>query len=104
MFGDNAHAAPPAWAAIQARTAALGFDIPSEADTGALLRLLVASKPSGRLLELGTGTGLATAWLLGGMDADARLVSVDVDPVVQDVAREHLRDELHHFLLWRILT
>ncbi|WP_454715256.1 hypothetical protein [Caulobacter segnis] len=47
MFGDNAHAAPPAWAAIQARTAALGFDMPSEANTGALLRLLAASRPEG---------------------------------------------------------
>src|SRR4051812_22450219 len=99
MFGDNAHTAPAAWATIQARTAALGFDMPSEADAGALLRLLAATKPGGRMLELGTGTGLATAWLLAGMDAGARLVSVDVDPIVQDVAREHLRDERVRFIL-----
>ncbi|WP_454759386.1 O-methyltransferase [Caulobacter segnis] len=99
MFGDNAHAAPPAWAAIQARTAALGFDMPSEANTGALLRLLAASKPGGWLLELGTGTGLATTWLLAGLDAGARLVSVDVDAVVQDVAREHLKNERLRFVL-----
>lgn len=99
MFGDNAHTAPAAWTTIQARTAALGFDMPSEANTGALLRLLAASKPGGRLLELGTGTGLAAAWLLDGMDAGARLVSVDVDPVVQDVAREHLKDERLRFIL-----
>ena len=99
MFGDNASAAPAAWASIQARTAALGFDMPSEADTGALLRLLAASKPGGRMLELGTGTGLATAWLLAGLDASASLVSVDVDPVVQDVARELLRDERLRFVL-----
>jgi predicted O-methyltransferase YrrM len=97
MFGDNA--APVAWTAIQARTAALGFDMPSEADTGALLRLLAASKPGGRMLELGTGTGLATAWLLDGLDARASLVSVDVDPVVQDVAREHLKDGRLRFIL-----
>jgi predicted O-methyltransferase YrrM len=99
MFGDNAHTAPAAWTTIQARTAALGFDMPSEGDTGALLRLLAASKPGGRLLELGTGTGLATAWLLDGLDAVARLVSVDVDPVVQGVAREHLKDERLRFVL-----
>lgn len=99
MFGDNAHTAPAAWTRIQARTAALGFDMPSEANTGALLRLLAASKPGGRLLELGTGTGLAAAWLLDGMDAGARLVSVDVDPVVQDVARDHLKDERLRFIL-----
>ncbi|NQE60330.1 O-methyltransferase [Caulobacter sp. RHG1] len=99
MFGDNASAAPAAWAEIQARTAALGFDMPSEANTGALLRLLAASKPGGRMLELGTGTGLATAWLLAGLDASASLVSVDVDPVVQDVARAHLKDERLRFVL-----
>jgi predicted O-methyltransferase YrrM len=39
---------------------------------------------------LGTGTGLATAWLLAGMDADARLTSLDVDDTVQAVARAEL--------------
>ncbi|MET3664477.1 methyltransferase domain-containing protein [Caulobacter sp. 1776] len=99
IFGDNTHAAPAAWSAIQARTAALGFDMPSEANTGALLRLLAASKPGGRMLELGTGTGLATAWLLDGLGAGASLVSVDVDPVLQDVAREHLKDQRLRFVL-----
>jgi predicted O-methyltransferase YrrM len=99
MFGDNASAAPAAWATIQARTTALGFDMPSEANAGALLRLLAASRPGGRLLELGTGTGLATAWLLDGLDASARLISVDVDPVVQEVARETLRDDRLSFVL-----
>lgn len=99
MFGDNTSAAPAAWGEIQARTAALGFDMPSEGDTGALLRLLAASKPGGRMLELGTGMGLATAWLLDGLDAAASLVSVDVDAVVQDVAREHLKDDRLRFVL-----
>jgi predicted O-methyltransferase YrrM len=99
MLGDNDHAAPTAWRVIQARTAALGFDMPSEANTGALLGLLAASKPGGHLLELGTGTGLATAWLLDGMDVSARLISVDVDPVVQGVARDLLRDDRVRFVL-----
>ena len=82
--------APPAWAKLCLRTAELGFDMPSEPRTGALLRTLAASKPGGRLLELGTGTGLATAWLLAGMDAEARLISVDTDPAVQAIARDEL--------------
>lgn len=73
-----------------ARTEALSFNMGSEPRTGALLRTLAASKPSGRLLELGTGTGLATAWLLDGMDRDSSLTSVDTDPRVQAVAREVL--------------
>jgi predicted O-methyltransferase YrrM len=99
MFGDNSSAAPAVWGEIQARTAALGFDMPSEADTGALLRFLAASKPGGRMLELGTGTGLATAWLLAGLDAASSLVSVDVDPVVQDVARTLVKDDRLRFVL-----
>jgi predicted O-methyltransferase YrrM len=82
--------APATVPAIRADTAGLGFDMASDARTGALLRVLAASKPGGRLLELGTGTGAATAWLLDGMTADARLVSVDADPAVQAVARRHL--------------
>jgi predicted O-methyltransferase YrrM len=53
-----------------------------------LLRVLAASKLSGRLLELGTGTGIATAWLLAGMDDASTLISIDTDPAVQAVARE----------------
>ena len=81
---------PAALPAILDRTVALAFPMPSEPRTGALLRVLAASKPGGRLLELGTGTGLSTAWLLDGMDRDATLVSVDIDPGPQAVARNIL--------------
>jgi predicted O-methyltransferase YrrM len=88
---ELAHLKPPApLAAIARRTEALAFSMPSEPRTGALLRVLAASKPNGRLLELGTGTGLSTAWLLDGMNEDATLVTVDVDPGPQAVARELL--------------
>jgi predicted O-methyltransferase YrrM len=78
---------PAAWPALVERTAQVGFGMPSDAASGALLRMLAASKPGGRLLELGTGTGLATAWLLDGMDAGARLISIDNDAAVQGEAR-----------------
>jgi predicted O-methyltransferase YrrM len=81
---------PEALAAIEARTHAMGFDLASESRTGALLRALAASKPGGRLLELGTGTGVATAWILAGMDANATLASVDSEPNHQQVARDLL--------------
>lgn len=87
---NNHDAMPAGWRAIAARTAAMGFGMPSDADTGALLKTLAAGKPGGRLLELGTGTGLATACLLAGMDEAARLVTVDSDETVIAVAREHL--------------
>ena len=91
MLSDiGTHALPPVWHEIEARSVALGFDMPSDARTGALLKALAASKPGGRLLELGTGTGLATACLLAGMDDASRLVSIDVDARCQAVAREVL--------------
>ena len=81
---------PAVLAEILERTEALNFSMASEPRTGALLRTLAASKPCGRVLELGTGTGIATAWLLDGMDAGSTLISVDTDAQVQGVARECL--------------
>jgi predicted O-methyltransferase YrrM len=81
---------PRALAAIQARTAELNFDMASEPRTGALLQMLAASKPGGRFLELGTGTGIATAWILSGMDSASTLISIDTDEQLQAVAREAL--------------
>ena len=52
---------PPTWREISRLTGAARFGMPSEPRTGALLRALAATKPSGRLLEIGTGTGLARA-------------------------------------------
>src|SRR6185503_15547959 len=75
---------------ILSETAALGFDMVSEPKVGALLAALAASKPGGRFLELGTGTGHGTAWLLSGMDPKSSLDSVDIDPRVVAVARRHL--------------
>jgi predicted O-methyltransferase YrrM len=62
----------------------------SEPKVGALLAVLAASKPGGRFLELGTGTGHGTAWLLSGMDAASTLDTVDTDPQAVAVARRHL--------------
>jgi predicted O-methyltransferase YrrM len=89
-MNDQVGHAPDALESIRTDTAALGFTMASEPRTGALLAVLAASKPGARLLELGTGTGLGTAWLLSGMDADARLDTVDTDAGVVAVARRHL--------------
>jgi predicted O-methyltransferase YrrM len=81
---------PKVLKAIVADTRRLGFTMASEPRTGALLRTLAQSKPGGILLELGTGTGVATAWLLDGMDADSRLITVEQDREVAAVAQAHL--------------
>jgi len=81
---------PAALEAIEAETTAIGFAMGSERAAGALLRTLAASKPAARMLELGTGTGISTAWLLDGMDADSRLATVDHDAGCVEIAKRHL--------------
>lgn len=81
---------PKALSAIWADTRACGFTMASEPLTGSLLRTLAASKPSARLLELGSGTGLSTAWLLDGLDSGSHLTTVDNDESVLSILKRHL--------------
>ena len=81
---------PAALAGIWADTRAAGFTMASEPLTCSLLRTLAASKPAARILELGSGTGLSTAWLLDGMDAASQLVTVDFDQSLLDILYRHL--------------
>jgi len=90
---------PKLLAGIIADTKAAGFPMASEALVGALLRTLAASKPGGRLLEIGTGTGLATVWLLDGMDARAHLTSIEADGRWAAIAAKHLRHDARLTLL-----
>jgi predicted O-methyltransferase YrrM len=78
---------------ITAATEAVGFTMASEPRTGALLAVVAAMKPGGRLLELGTGTGIGTAWLLAGMDATAHLDTVDSDASTTALASRHLASD-----------
>jgi predicted O-methyltransferase YrrM len=82
--------APDSLEAILTDAERLGFAMSCEPRTGALLSVLAASKPGGRILELGTGVGAGTAWLLDGMTTDATLTSVDADRAVQAIAAVHL--------------
>lgn len=81
---------PEAYQAIAEETQRLGFTMPSDVQTCTLLRTLAASKPAGRFLELGTGSGLATAWILDGMDDESTLVSFDHDGALLAIARKYL--------------
>jgi predicted O-methyltransferase YrrM len=84
---------PPSVDAILADTQAIRFKMASEPKTGSLLRTLAATKPGGQLLELGTGTGYATAWLLDGMDAASQLTSVDCEGRFQSIAQKYLGED-----------
>lgn len=70
-----------------------GFGMSSDTSTGSLLRTLAASKPGGRLLEVGTGVGVGAAYLLAGMDSDARLITLERGPAIANAARTLLAED-----------
>lgn len=81
---------PQKYIDIDEATKSSGFTMASDVLTGCLLRTLASSKPAGMFLELGTGTGLSTSWILDGMDSDSTLISIDIDPVFLKIAQSNL--------------
>jgi len=86
MYNDVVTNLPKGFPDIEQASQAIGFSMPSDLQTGALLKSLAGSKPRATLLEIGTGTGLATAWLLAGMDPDSSLISIDNELTYQSIA------------------
>ena len=81
---------PKTYNDIEEATKISGFTMASDKLTCCLLRTLAASKPSSKFLELGTGTGLSTSWILDGMDNDSSLISIDNEPKFLDIANRFL--------------
>lgn len=81
---------PDSYYAIKKATMERGFSMASDVLACSLLRTLAASKPSGKFLELGTGTGLSTSWILDGMDGSSTMISFDNDETVLEIARKFL--------------
>ncbi|MEM7486395.1 MAG: class I SAM-dependent methyltransferase [Bacteroidota bacterium] len=70
---------PQVYPGLLAKSEEIGFTMPSDIYIGTLLKTLIASKPNGIFLELGTGIGLSLAWMLEGMDKNSKLISIDND-------------------------
>jgi len=81
---------PPLPAARQ-RAAEVGVGAVDPA-TGAVLRLLTAVSGARAVIEVGTGAGVSTLWLLAGMRADGVLTSVDAEGEHQRQARLSLTE------------
>lgn len=76
----------------------LHFTMFCDEETGQLLRTLAATKPNGMFLELGTGAGVSTAWILEGMDSASHLISVEMDEEIQNIAKTCIQDERVSFV------
>lgn len=84
---------PAAYKQINDATTASGFEMASDVLTCSLLRTLAGSKPAGKFLELGTGTGLSTSWILDGMDESSTLTSIDNDDNFLSIAKDFLSND-----------
>lgn len=84
---------PKAYNTINEATKLSGFTMASDVLTCSLLRTLASSKPAGKFLELGTGTGLSTSWILDGMDERSILTSIDNDPKFLEIAQSSLGND-----------
>ena len=84
---------PQTYLDIDKATKEHGFTMPSEIKTCSLLRTLAASKPSSTFLELGTGTGLSTCWILDGMDENSSIISFDNDESLLNIAQIFLGND-----------
>jgi demethylmenaquinone methyltransferase/2-methoxy-6-polyprenyl-1,4-benzoquinol methylase len=74
---------PPLVAAATGRARAAGFPLSCEPAVGHLLSVLAAHLPVGaRVLELGTGAGVGTAWMVCGLvpRTDDTVTTVEKDP------------------------
>jgi predicted O-methyltransferase YrrM len=90
---------PGEYEAIKEATVELKFNMASDLYTGSLLKTLAASKPSGSFLELGAGTGLATAWIVSGMDEKSSLIAIENNEILTGVANKNIVDSRVEFIL-----
>jgi predicted O-methyltransferase YrrM len=82
---------PESVAAATALAQRAGFTLSCEPETGALLAVLAAAVPAGgRILELGTGAGVGTAWIASGLASrtDVEVVTVEHDQATADLAAQ----------------
>ncbi|MGB2760101.1 MAG: class I SAM-dependent methyltransferase [Maribacter stanieri] len=89
MNDTNIQDIPKIHTEITRKSEEIGFTMPSDLYVGSFLKTLIASKPNGRFLEIGTGIGLSLSWMIEGMDADSKLISVDNDPALISIASSY---------------
>lgn len=85
-FADVAADEPAAIASARGHAAEVGIPAIAPA-VGATLAAIAAAVKARSIVEIGTGAGVSTLWLLSGMRPDGVLTSVDADGEHQRAAR-----------------
>lgn len=62
---------------------------------GAFLKLLVQISGAKRILEIGTFTGYSAISMASGLQEDGELITLDVDPYTQDIAKYYFYKSPH---------
>ncbi len=78
---------------IERKSKEIGFTMPSDLYIGTLLKTLITSKPKSNLLELGTGIGQSLSWMIEGMDEGSKLITVDNDPKLIEIAKNYFEKD-----------
>ena len=84
---------PEKYKSIIEKSQEIHFEMYSQEDLGILLRFLTASKKEARVLELGTGTGLALSWILDGLGAKGVVVSVEKEAQYLELAASFFEED-----------
>ncbi len=92
-MNDPTYSVPRAIQQIKEASQTLGFTMNCDDLTGNLLKTLAASKPGGKFLELGTGTGFSTVWIAEGMSKDVTLWTVELEEKFSQVAQQVLAND-----------
>lgn len=90
-MNDNSIVLPKSYLEIKTDSEKISFSMPSDLQTGSLLRTLTATKKDGHFLELGTGTGLSLAWMIEGMNGNSTLISIDNSAEYQNIAKKYFQ-------------
>jgi len=78
---------------IISKSEEIGFTMPSDLYVGSLLKTLISSKPKGSFLEIGTGIGLSLSWMIEGMDVDSKLITIDNDAELINIAKGYFGED-----------
>jgi predicted O-methyltransferase YrrM len=84
---------PPVVARAKAAAAALGFEQSCRDADGMLVHVLAARRGIERVAEIGTGTGVGTAWLASALAPGVPLVTAELDERLAGAAAELFADD-----------